>query len=730
MRTELENIALIESYIAGELSTEETATVEAKLASSPSFQSQLIAQKKLQSAVTKAALRKEMRAAGKAVAFKTKLKKWVIGGATAIAIGSAAYFAVTLTDNKGSSISNEKGISVTEVLAASPKKENNMANYSHEVLDIEEINTLKELDKVDQMITSSEPVFEEDNSFKEIDGSGKKKTLTASKGNVVSRAEAGPLKIAESEENIKEVQLDKEIVKPAPQLYLISSPDATTETKDTIDPYKFKLADFSSKKQIFFFNPKKDTLIIVKKNLEVFIPANSFYSKRKQNLRIEIESYLTISEMLLKGLTTTTKKGDLETNGMINMHVFQNKKEVSLAPNRGIVIGFPGVEKGSNYLLFDGNYEQTSSSLESSSTVMPESTLKNSLDSITTKKENANLVLWSEQNSGGIIEGDFIARFIVAHSLKFPKYMYTSIGEDDRKRLIEDEKQLKGEIKELRDVAYWTKKTGVSPYPVVKDGAVISGDLKFLFKMYEEILNKNILPSGYISFLLDKAGKPSALEYDGKMSANDINPLLDSITAITRWRAGNTGGHITKKLSPVQVPKKRVCIFDLSWKKYIYHPILGPKIKYLSKKQDMGRPQNRVSLYKSLKLKWINCDRYVTFTQNQGDFKVSGHHARAKTFLLFKKYRTIRGYNEKADNNDLLFNGISKKTPLMLVSLKENEEGVFAATKEFDEFNGTISIGEYQRLTKQEFKDLLHKLNNIHKDYRRKRVRNNSASTK
>jgi TonB family protein len=96
--------------------------------------------------------------------------------------------------------------------------------------------------------------------------------------------------------------------------------------------------------QVFYINNLKDTIILGKEGTLIKIPANSIIIAKGQGnnrLFISLTEYYTASDILLNNLSTRTKTDLLQTNGMINLRVYQNKEVCSIRADKPIQIGFP-----------------------------------------------------------------------------------------------------------------------------------------------------------------------------------------------------------------------------------------------------------------------------------------------------------------------------------------------------------------------------------------------------
>ncbi|MFT6746752.1 MAG: hypothetical protein ACJAZ2_001096 [Glaciecola sp.] len=297
MRNELENIALIEAYIAGELLGKELAEVETKLLTDDDFNSQLTTQQNLQKAIARAALRKEMAAAGKTVAFKKVLKNWIIGGAVAIATaGSVFYFM-----NAGISVGDQSSLSTEQIEPVSGKVE------------LEEINQVSVVDE-DYLVVS-----EEDKNLEEVMASSSESTL------IPLNQPAGN-KFKKSDDGLIDFNGLKMWVQPDVQTY-------------KIDPSIGGLID-----------AKDGTVIVVPEN--AFIDDNG--ATIKNEVEVKVLEAVELDDMVLYNLTTTANGKALQTGGMLHFEFLSNGKKVNVNPKRPLYIEVPTEDKVAGMMAFKG----------------------------------------------------------------------------------------------------------------------------------------------------------------------------------------------------------------------------------------------------------------------------------------------------------------------------------------------------------------------------------------
>lgn len=91
---------------------------------------------------------------------------------------------------------------------------------------------------------------------------------------------------------------------------------------------------------------KADTTVAFAQGTELKVSTNDFVSKRtglpvSGPIKLQLSEHYRMEDILVQNLSTATKDGLLETNGMINIQAFANGELCKLKPNGSIEIHFP-----------------------------------------------------------------------------------------------------------------------------------------------------------------------------------------------------------------------------------------------------------------------------------------------------------------------------------------------------------------------------------------------------
>lgn len=143
-------------------------------------------------------------------------------------------------------------------------------------------------------------------------------------------------------------------------LFLFSIQQCTTvEEKSTIkfseqDPFKETIV----KSQFFDINSKIDNVVESESGTLVVLPIGCFTNSNgdiiTENVKIELAEALTLQEMLLSNLTTTSNGNLLETDGMIYINFTANGKQLTVNPKTPIHIEIPTLNKKDNMMVYKG----------------------------------------------------------------------------------------------------------------------------------------------------------------------------------------------------------------------------------------------------------------------------------------------------------------------------------------------------------------------------------------
>lgn len=120
------------------------------------------------------------------------------------------------------------------------------------------------------------------------------------------------------------------------------------------DPFKTTI----TASQIFQIDTKKDTVITGQKGTILVFQSGSFIDSNEnvvtENIDLELAEALTLDDMILSNLTTTSKDQLLETDGMIYVNATSKGEQLFVNPEKPIYIEIPTSDRKPNMSVYKG----------------------------------------------------------------------------------------------------------------------------------------------------------------------------------------------------------------------------------------------------------------------------------------------------------------------------------------------------------------------------------------
>lgn len=122
----------------------------------------------------------------------------------------------------------------------------------------------------------------------------------------------------------------------------------------------FSKVQIDKQSQFFMIDPNRDTFLICDEKTSLKIRANSFRNKISKKeittpIKLSIQEYYRLNDIVLANLTTTSGNNLLETGGMVYLTAISNDKECEIREDSPIEIGFPYTRKKEGMQLFMGD---------------------------------------------------------------------------------------------------------------------------------------------------------------------------------------------------------------------------------------------------------------------------------------------------------------------------------------------------------------------------------------
>ncbi len=129
---------------------------------------------------------------------------------------------------------------------------------------------------------------------------------------------------------------------------------AETVKFQSTDPFKSSMAA----SDYFDIDSKQDTVVEGTNGTIIVCPAGCFKNAKgeivKDNVKIELAEALTLDEMILANLTTTSNGEQLETDGMIYFNATSNGEQLSINKDIPVHIEIPTKEKKHGMMAYKG----------------------------------------------------------------------------------------------------------------------------------------------------------------------------------------------------------------------------------------------------------------------------------------------------------------------------------------------------------------------------------------
>ena len=116
------------------------------------------------------------------------------------------------------------------------------------------------------------------------------------------------------------------------------------------------------KTQSFTIDALKGGTLTGKEGAKLAIPANAFVDRNgnpvKGKVTIILKEALSMTDIVLGGLTTTSDSNVLESGGMIYVHATANGEQLAIAPSKEIMATIPAVDRLAGMQLFEGQVKK------------------------------------------------------------------------------------------------------------------------------------------------------------------------------------------------------------------------------------------------------------------------------------------------------------------------------------------------------------------------------------
>lgn len=315
----MQNADLIDKFLTGTLTPEESALINKKIADDPPFAKELEEYQHTFEALKNKWLQNQIQqasqiASGGGSSIFSSIKLWIGLGAIAV----ATVLTVVLFNSKNNSTASEK----SKNIAVESKKQNaistnpNTETTSDTAISVIENPALINVPNAETINDNLNNKINSDNLSNSV-SIATEKTINSNPTtgtNKTIKDNSQPEIIAPSKINLNVDACEKEIKKLAP------------------------------KPQVFTIDNLRDTLITCKKGTRINFPMKCFAENNgipNDNLQIKIFEYLTYKEFFAAGLSTASNGRLLNTGGMLYVEVSNAGQKVNLKKDSAYTIWLP-----------------------------------------------------------------------------------------------------------------------------------------------------------------------------------------------------------------------------------------------------------------------------------------------------------------------------------------------------------------------------------------------------
>lgn len=421
--------------------------------------------------------------------------------------------------------------------------------------------------------------------------------------------------------------------------------------------------------EVFTVNASKNNSIICKEGTKIVIAANSFVNQNKTvvngDVVLFVTEYYKISDMLLANLSTQSFGKQLETGGMLFIEAKQFNKTVQLKAQAHIEILFLAKTRKQNMQLFYGTRQE---------------------GSINWKLEE------NKTEDTEIVDDMTFENIEVPFSVieQVPIYPGCEAGTNVQQRSC--------------------------------TSAAIN---KFIQRKFNTEVAANIGLTGrqsiQVVFRIDKNGNTTGVQ--ARTSDPDLEGEAERVVlSLPKMIPGKQGGKnvVVPYSLPItfqvdsEIQQGAVSISDVKERNRKLDSARNKRLE--DKLQNINNHDVSISevkgyILRSLKLGWINCDRFVT-SGNMVNYKLEAHNeGETRIYVVFKSYKSILP-SRKSDGL-YSFGMVPNNTEVILVAIKKAQGKLFLDTTETKINRDAKVIFNFREITVADLKNQLQKLDSL-----------------
>lgn len=436
---------------------------------------------------------------------------------------------------------------------------------------------------------------------------------------------------------------------------------------------------FKKKPQVFLIKSNRDTTIVCKGGTLIQIKANSIISEHSGDLmsavvKLEVEEYYKISDMIFAKLTTTSGDKMLETGGMIHISATANSEKCAVKPGMAIEVGFPYSLKKDKMILFEG--ERSGNLIDWK--------LGNKNDDVKISNELTLI------DVAPVTDSNLEVFFIVEEMPEFPG------GDQAMRRFLKEN----------------------AIYPSSMLGKEVEGKVTVTFVVDSEGNTTNIRVVNGLDEILDKAAVYAVSNFPTwKPGRQRGRPVDVSYTVSVNFSAQD------RELTREEINKSKDLEEKLKSFKYD-----NESAKFLSNSERNRKFEKNIGdgnfketsvyevnryLFSTNRFGWLNCDRFLNENRNLTDlFVLNENSDNTIVSVIFHRFKSLVPGNIESEK--VVFRNIPVGEKVTIVAVKTEESEILLSVKEIVVTYKKDIIPDFQKVTLELLKNEMEKLDKIH----------------
>jgi TonB family protein len=433
---------------------------------------------------------------------------------------------------------------------------------------------------------------------------------------------------------------------------------------------------FEKKPQVFLIDSERDTTIVCKEGTSIKIKANSFISEKSGDLKsaaikLEVQEYYKISDMIFADLTTTSGGRILETGGMLHVSASANNEKRIIKPGSNIEIGFPYSEKKDKMLLFEG-------------------------------ERSGNLIDWKLANKTDDVKVDDELIITVSPERESNSEVFF---------IVEDMPEFPGGEQAMRRFL-----TENAVYPTSMLGKEVEGKVTVTFVVDSEGNTTKIRVVKGLDETLDKIAVYVVSNFPKWKPGRQRGKPVDVSYTVSVDFSGQKGELNQEVLNKAKELEEKLKSFkyDNESAKYLANSDkirkFEEKIENENFKETSVYEVNRY-LFSTTRLGWLNCDRFLDEKRNLTDlFILNENQDNTIVNVIFHRYKSLIPGN--IESGKIVFRNIPVGERVTIVAVKAKESEILLSIKEVVITDKQEVVPDFQKVTLELLKMEMEKLNN------------------